>query len=370
MVRRGADADSGAPLRPRRPVVPAADPDRVVFDRARRVRRLVVQARSAPKHPAPIQAMAAPRGPVSDADAVPSADQRAAGRRRSGDALRRDLLRRLLGAHLRGAPATARPHPRHHAGLQRDQLPRRRPAGLRPGSVDAARAVVRLHHQPGGDGDRDLHRTGRPAHRAAAGAVRYAGRGVRRRDGGRAARPRVRARAFCVVETARRARVRPRRDLRDLPEPRPGEPGGDGRDDGGLCRHLDHARRAQAPDRLRRAWRRAGRGRLDGLGRAGRLVHPGAVLHAARGRSRIDLLQLPRPAARRRLRRTGRRVSLRRRAGAVGHDARLFRRPVEPRFDGALGRGPAERVDAGRRHLPPRPRIRRRSSPRRCSSGG
>ena len=100
MVRRGANADSGAPLRPRRPVVPAADPDRVVFDRARRVRRLVVQAWSAPKHPAPIQTMAAPRGPVSDADAVPPADQRAAGRRRSGDALRRDLLRGLLGAHV------------------------------------------------------------------------------------------------------------------------------------------------------------------------------------------------------------------------------------------------------------------------------
>ena len=94
--------------------------------------------------------------------------------------------------------------------------------------------------------------------------------------------------------SGRRARVRARRHLGDLPEPRPRQHGGDRRDDGGLRRHLAHARRAQAPDRLRRAWRRAGRRRLDGLGRARRpsiqerfstLLEddPGSIYYSSRG---------------------------------------------------------------------------------------
>ena len=194
----------------------------------------------------------------------------------------RHLLRGVLGAGLRRAPAAARADPRDPAGLQRDQLRRRRAAGLRPGPLDAARAVVRytgsrtamdIATYIGPDGQ---------AHRPAAGAVRHAGRGVRR--GTVAAllglvfalerfawwkRLGALGLSLAGISAIYLSHVRA-----SLVVTR--------RDDGGLRRDPAPPGRAQAPDRLRRPGRRAGRRRLDGLGRAGRPVDPGAVLDAAR----------------------------------------------------------------------------------------
>ena len=75
---------------------------------------------------------------------------------------------------------------------------------------------------------------------------------------------------------------------------------------------------------------------------------PTEVYYQARGR-----------AARVRVQQPDRQLPARRRAGAVGDDARLLRQPGEPRFERGLGRGPAERLDSRRRRLPVRALQRR-----------
>ena len=211
------------------------------------------------------------------------------------------------------------------AGLQRHQCVRRRHAGLRSESLDAAGDVAHRHRLRIRSRRGELHGTER-THRAAAGTFRYTRRRRRSGDVRGPARPRLRDQRAGMVEAGRRARRRVRRRRRHLLEPGARVAGRARRDawrvrDGADAPPADEARLD-----VRRDCRRDRDRHLLVCRRARRREHHRAYLHALRAGSGQLVLRVARRAAGLHVRRHGGDLPARRGPGALGNDCGVFRR--------------------------------------------
>ena len=141
MVCRRADASARAAVPPGQPGLPASHSHGRVRGQPRRLRVVVVRSRRPAARQTSGDRLDHPDDGVARADDAPSGHRRA--RRRGADcSVFRHLVSRVLGAGVRLQPAAADAGARRAARLQRHQLDGRRDAGVRPGPLDAASALV------------------------------------------------------------------------------------------------------------------------------------------------------------------------------------------------------------------------------------